>query len=217
VKSNTKPLSLRGRARLACAIAGAAIPGLALAVHKCQVEGRVVYQHAPCAEARETVAEGLQRQQRIEALHRKLDELQARGVGMLVQPAPRARVRPAAPVGEENDTFVPTTKMEIAARRRASDEQLQVNTERANAQAGAQLTEVLNDAARVCGGKLEEYPRLGMSDEKFRLCTLHARFGNPVQVVVAEEDKLALRLYVFGGGPARRVYTVGGVVTAIRP
>jgi hypothetical protein len=202
---------------MAFVLAGAAVPGLALAVHKCQVEGRVVYQDLPCAEVRETVAAGLQRQQRIEALHRKLDELQAQGVGMLVRPAPPARVRPAAPADEESDTFVPSPRHQAQARRRASDEKLQANTERANAQAGAQLTEVLSAAAQACGGKLEEYPRLGMSDEKFRLCTLHARFGNPVQVVVAEEDKLALRLYVFGGGPAKRVYTVGGVVTAIRP
>lgn len=212
-----KTLSLRGHTRLACALAAAAIPGLALAMNKCQVDGRVVYQDTPCAEARETVAVGLQRQQRIEVLHRKLDQLQAQGVGMLTRPAPAARVPPAAPAGEESEMFVPTTRRQLEARRRASDEQLRADTERANTQAGAQLTKVLNAAAQACDGKLDDYPHLGMSDEKFRLCTTHARFGNPVQVVVAEEDKLALRLYVFSSQRAQRVYTVGGVVTAIRP
>ncbi len=212
-----KTLSVRTRTRLACALVAAAAPGLALAVHKCQVNGRVVYQDAPCAEARETVAAGVQRQQRIELLHRKLDQLQAQGVGMLTRPAPAARVPPAAPAAEDSEMFVPTPRGQSEARRRAANEQLRADTERANAQAGAQLTELLNAAAKACGGKLDDYPRLGMSDEKFRMCTLHARFGSPVQVVVAEEDKLALRLYVFTSERAQRVYTVGGVVTAIRP
>ena len=56
-----------------------------------------------------------------------------------------------------------------------------------------------------------------MSDKAFRECTIKARFGGVQQVVALEHEGVALRLYVFPEGPARRVYSIGGVVTAIRP
>ena len=53
-------------------------------------------------------------------------------------------------------------------------------------------------------------------------CTVHStknppnRFGGVRQVVAVERDGLALRLYLFDSAP-RRVHSVDGLVTAIRP
>jgi hypothetical protein len=54
-----------------------------------------------------------------------------------------------------------------------------------------------------------------MSDAEFRNCTIHARFGGATQVVAVERDGIPLRLYLFASEP-RRVYSVDGVVTAVR-
>lgn len=56
-----------------------------------------------------------------------------------------------------------------------------------------------------------------LSDETFRNCTLLARFGVATQIVVSEDDGVPLRLYVFASGKVKRVYSIGGVVTAVKP
>ena len=49
------------------------------------------------------------------------------------------------------------------------------------------------------------------------MCTLHARVGSLFQLVVSEDGTTPLRLYVFSSERAHKVYTIGGVVTAIEP
>jgi hypothetical protein len=70
------------------------------------------------------------------------------------------------------------------------------------------LTKIVEDLEKACGGKLSQYPSVGMSDEFFRNCTTLARFGSVIQVVATEEDKFPLRLYVFPSQRASRVYSV---------
>lgn len=174
-------------------------PAEAQAVNKCVVGGKVTYQDAPCTEERETVADGIARKQRDDVLHRKLDRLAAQGHGMVQR-------RPVAPrVGDEQ------------ARQHRAGTTLQEQTQRKNAESAAALTRILDDAKQACGGKLIDYPSVGMSDESFRNCTMHARFGGATQVVVSEDGKVPLRLYVFPTERASRVYSIGGVITAIRP
>jgi hypothetical protein len=69
--------------------------------------------------------------------------------------------------------------------------------------------------AEKCRANPTQAPRVGMSDAEFRNCTAHARFGGVTQVVAIERDRIPLRLYLFTNGP-RRVYSVDGVVTAVR-
>jgi hypothetical protein len=79
------------------------------------------------------------------------------------------------------------------------------------------LTQQLDAVQASYGGKLLDLPVVGMRDETFRNCTLHARFGGATQIVAVEEDGVALRLHIFPRGKAERVYSVDGLVTAVRP
>lgn len=163
----------------------------ALAINKCIVGGQITYQDVPCEEEQRIVVQEAPRKEHNAVLHRKLDRLAAQGYGMVQQlPAPVA-----PPVGSE----------------------WKERTLRTNAESIAALTRVLDDAAKSCGGKLIDYPAIGMSDETFRKCTTHARFGGATQVVISEDGKVPLRLYIFPTERAGRVYSIGGVITAIRP
>jgi integrase len=142
----------------------------------------------------------------VQALHRKLDRLQALGVGMLHQhvPTPLAPAEAASTPDE-------------SAPRTMSREDLEQRTQADNARSAARLTEFMNKVQADCGSRLRRLPELGMSDEDFRNCTMHARFGKVYQLVVSEDAGIALRLYVFRSEQAHKVYSVGGVVTAIVP
>jgi type IV secretory pathway VirB10-like protein len=192
-------------AALACPSAGA--------VNKCLVDGQVTYQDAACLEARETVAQGIERKQRIGDFHRRLDKMQARGVG-LVQRAPPP---PSPPRPEDKAPSVLGHGRESPAQRAAIMARLTAQTLEKNERSRQALVEQLNAVNEFCDGKLVDLPVVGMRDETFRNCTLHARFGGATQIVAVEEDGVPLRLYVFPRGRAERVYSVDGVVTAVKP
>jgi hypothetical protein len=86
-----------------------------------------------------------------------------------------------------------------------------------NQESAAQLTSILDEAKRKCGGTWFDYPEVGMSDETFRNCTTHARMGGVVQVVVDKYESIPLKLYVFSSSRAQRVYVINGVITVIKP
>jgi hypothetical protein len=188
----------------------------AFAVNKCLLQGKTVFQDAPCDEQRETVAEGRERQKRIQAYHAELDQLAAQGHGLRREAPAAAKV----PEKRETDTgdgmFKPKTRSQIRAERDAAMARHQEESERRNAESAARLTRMLDEAGAQCGGDPKQVPAVGMSDELFRTCTLHARFGGVRQVVAVERDGKPLRLYLFSNAP-QRVYSVDGVVTAIRP
>jgi hypothetical protein len=141
-----------------------------------------------------------------QALYRRLDRLQALGVGLRGQQAPKPPTQPEQSRTDEPDTYTPTSRMDIEQR-----------TIRDNAAAMGRLKSRIDELKAHCGSRWHEYPELGMSDEAFRTCTLHAHFGNLTQVVVSQEGKAPLRLYVFATERAHKVYTIDGVVTAIQP
>lgn len=185
----------------------------AWAINKCVVDGKTVYQDAPCEEERETVAQSMERKERNEMLHRKLDMLAAQGQGMVQRAPSQPRQRERTPVEESPR---PRTRAEMRAEQARVDARIREETERNNAEATAQLTRYMDEVTKQCGGPLVEQPRVGMTDENFRMCTVRARFGGITQVVVSEDGKVPLRLYISPTGPGRRVYTIGGVVTAVR-
>jgi hypothetical protein len=187
------------------------------AVNKCVDKGRVSYQDTPCKESMETVGQGLAKKERYETLQRKLDRLAADGSGLVQrQPTPQAVKRPPVP---ESEYFVPRprSRADERARQAQISAQLQENTERSNAQSAAALTRTLDETKQACGGNLIDYPAIGMSDETFRNCTIHARFGGVTQIVVSEDGKIPLRLYIFPTQRAQKVYSIDGVITAIKP
>lgn len=136
------------------------------------------------------------------ARYRKLDRLQALGVGMLRQQAPKP------PEPRASEPANPRVMTDADFRQQAIAQ---------NAKSAAALTESLNQIKADCGGQLVELPEVGMSDDFFRRCTLHAHFGGISQLVVSEDGTVPLRLYVFPSERAHKVYTIGGVITAIRP
>lgn len=208
------------RVVLGCALAIAmqwATHADAQTVNRCVVDGKVVYQDGSCAPQPDTVGQDMERAKRNEILHRKLDRLQAQGYGMVQrQPPPLPE---APPPSAESEHFIPQSRSWAAREARAAriSAELQEKTERKNAESAAALTRVLDETSKKCGGKLPDYPVVGMSDETFRNCTIHARFGGATQVVVSEDGNVPLRLYVFPTERAHKVYSVGGVITAIRP
>jgi len=142
----------------------------------------------------------------LQALHRKLDRLQALGVGMLHQhvPTPLANAEPVQSSDE-------------SASRPMSREELRQRTLAENASSTTRLNQIIDKAQADCGGQLRQLPELGMSDETFRQCTVHARFGKVYQIVVSEDAGTPMRLYVFREEQAHKVYSIGGVITAIVP
>lgn len=189
---------------------------MAFAVTKCEIDGKVVYQDAPCA--RETVGQAMQKQVLYETLYRRLDQLQARGVGMVHRQPPKQE----APAEDGNISlrdghFVPMTRDEFRRKQDQQFKEIEEKSKQKNKESAARLTNFLDEAKRGCGGKMLDYPEVGMSDEVFRNCTLHARVGGVTQIVVDEYESMPLRLYVFGTSRAQRVYAIDGVITAIRP
>jgi hypothetical protein len=154
------------------------------------------------------------------ALERELDRLQALGVGMIQRTLPVAQPPRAAPAPKTHDFFKPQPRlshMQREARDRAMTARLQAQAEHNNAVSAAQLGQIIERQQQQCGGELAELPTVGMSDETFRECTMLARFGETNQIVVSQAGGVALRLYVFPTAKLRRVYSIGGVVTAIKP
>ncbi len=188
----------------------------ALAINKCVVEGKVVFQDAPCEEQRETVAQGRERQKRIEAYHAELDQLGAQGHGLRRETPAVAKVPQKRETEAGDGMFKPTSRSQIRAERDAAMARHQEESERRNAESAARLTRMLDEAAEQCDGDPKRAPSVGMSDAQFRTCTLHARFGGVRQVVAVERNGKQLRLYLFSSAP-HRVYSVDGVVTAIKP
>ena len=188
----------------------------AQAYNKCTIGGKVVFQDAPCDEDRETLAQGEARKARYAQLERKLDIMQARGSGMVQAQPPKRAPREASEDTEPKAAqFGPRRPREEVAREFA--QRVREKTERTNAESAARLTDMLDKAKQNCGAEMADAPKVGMTDEYFRQCTKLARFGGVTQVVVAEEDGLQLRLYVFPGRPVSRVYSIGGIVTSIKP
>ncbi|MDB5823451.1 MAG: hypothetical protein JWR21_2155 [Herminiimonas sp.] len=194
------------------AVCQAPLPATAGAVHKCTIDGKVAYQDTPCPADIETVAQGVQRKSREKELEEKLDRLQAKGIGKVER-------QPAQPKETEGENFVmtPGSGESRAITAAAIREQHEARTERTNAKSAATLTRLLDETNDACGGKLIDYPVVGMKDELFRKCTIHARFGGVTQIVVAEDGATPLRLYVFPTERASRVYAINGVITNVKP
>jgi hypothetical protein len=155
-----------------------------------------------------------------QALERELDRLQALGVGMIQRTLPKAQPPRVAPVPKANDFFKPQpplSYMQREAREQAISARLLAQTEHHNAVSVVKLSQFIEQQERQCGGPLAELPTVGMSDETFRQCTMLARFGEIDQIVVSEANGVPLRLYVFPTAKVRRVYSIDGVVTAIKP
>lgn len=194
-----------------------AAPVSAATINKCVVEGKVTYQDTPC-ENQETVGQWVAKQEHYESLYQKLDQLAALGHGMVQRPAPKPPAEPAPT--KPSEKYVPQPKLSYAARLARDKEEgarLQAQTEQRNAESAAWLTQIIGDMKKQCGGKFAQYPAIGMTDADFRNCTVHARFGGLKQLVVSEDGDIPLRLYIYSATQASRVYSIGGVVTAIRP
>jgi hypothetical protein len=190
----------------------APVPGFA--INKCVTDGKTVYQDAPCEEKRETVAQDRDRQKRVVAYHRELDQLASQGHGLQRREA--TPPPPPSPVVEpESEMFQPKSRTRVRAERAAVMARQQEESERVTAESAARLTRMLDDMAEKCRADPKQVPRVGMSDAEFRNCTIHARFGGVTQVVAVERERVPLRLYIFPNAP-HRVYSVDGVVTAIR-
>lgn len=139
-------------------------------------------------------------------LYRRLDRLAALGVGLQGQQSPQVAGSPT----QEKGSSLPSPYG-------LTPEQYQAQIDQHNAQAMAQLGQHIEDIKSQCGGKLPDLPQVGMSDEAFRQCTLHAHYGGIRQIVVSEAAGVPLRLYVFSSERAHKVYSIGGVVTRIEP
>ncbi len=152
-----------------------------------------------------------------ETLQMRLDQLQAQGVGMVHRPPPKQEAPVEGTIGSREDRFVPMSRDEFRRRRDEQSREIEERTKQKNRESAERLTNFLDEAKRGCGGKLYDYPEVGMSDETFRNCTIHARVGGVTQIVVDEYESKPLRLYVFSTSRAQRVYSIDGVITAIKP
>lgn len=192
------------------------IPTAVSAFNKCIVDGKTVYQEEPCSPV--TISQSNQDRERKEALHQELDRLQAQGKGMIDRTSPEPK--PATAENSESTQAGRYEPMSRSAFRAQQDQQfadIQEQTNRKNAASAERLTQILDDAKQACGDKLSDYPVVGMTDAYFRKCTKHARFGGIIQIVVSQDGSIPLRLYVFGSERAQKVYSIDGVITAIKP
>jgi Skp family chaperone for outer membrane proteins len=146
-----------------------------------------------------------------ESIYLKLDQLQAQGVGMAPERPKTGRWAP-----EEKDTGKFMTGDELRAKQARMMSDYAERTNRENAKNAAELSNIVKKAEQTCGGKMTQFPVIGMTDEYFRMCTSHARFGGIKQAVVSQSGTIPLRLYVFGYNQPKRVYSVNGVITAIK-
>ncbi|MFN7571104.1 MAG: DUF4124 domain-containing protein [Betaproteobacteria bacterium] len=184
-------------------------------VFKCSADGRTVFQDTPCEKSGETARQSQQRQARNDALHRKLDQLQASGHGMVQRSAPPPP--PAPRPAPESEKFVPMTRAQVRMQQQAAMARHAEESEKRNAESAATLTRLMQETEQACNGKVQNDPQVGMSDAAFRQCTWLGRFGSYAQIVVSEEGGMPLRLYVFASGRVKRVYSIDGVVTAVKP
>lgn len=192
----------------------------ALAMNKCFADGRVTYQDAPCDKDRPIPLREKASRPDYETLHRRLDELAALGVGLLKRkpkPEPSTDENTNKPNCRYVEPRYSISDLEREHLKERYGECLREQTERNNAVSSARLTQRVDDANKGCGEKLEQWPQVGMTDEKFRHCTIHGLMGGAFQIVAREENGVPLRLYVFPTRQAARVYSIGGVVTAVRP
>lgn len=190
----------------------------AFAINKCEVEGRVVYQDTPCAADAKFFAREKARKENLEALHRKLDHLAALGYGM-VREKPADPPAPEAASDQGPQFYVPQRKRsydEKAAEWERKTAELNERARANNVRSAAALTRAMDNIQAACGGRLVDDPKVGMSDEDFRNCTRQGRFGGATQVVTGTEGGMPLRLYIFPNVP-RRVYSVDGTITAVKP
>lgn len=188
------------------------------AMSKCEVEGRIVYQDTPCAAQRRTAAQDVAYKEHLEVLHRKLDHLASLGHGMRTE-KPANPPPPPKSSDDEPRRFIPRPRRSYEERLEESyrkTDELNEKARETNARSAASLTRILDDIHAVCGDRYADTAKEGMSDENFRNCTTQARFGGVTQIVVSKDGAVPLRLYIFPHAP-RRVYSVDGVITAVRP
>jgi hypothetical protein len=185
------------------------------AINKCSVEGKPVFQDAPCSASLETVGQLVARKLVEEQYYLTLDKLQSRGQGMIEA---RVYVRPTQdtqPATNEDDYFK-VQRGTAASRSEAITARLNSQTAVSNANSASRLTAILEDAKQKCGGSLDEKPSLGMNEKRFRECTLSTRFGNVTQVVAHRLDEKELRLFILPSGGFTRVYMIDGIVTKMK-
>lgn len=199
------------KARLLIAMLALSAAAPAAAVHRCTVDGDVVFQDQPCPQSGGTVGQLLERQRRHDELHRLLDDMAARGVGMITSRAPPAPQSPPP-----DPPWRPQTRGALELERKAQAQRAHAEAVNTNRRSTERLNTLFEEMTQACGGPPRREPDVGMTDKAFRECTVRARFGGIEQVVAVEREGVPLRLYLFGGAPALRVYSIGGVVTAVR-
>jgi hypothetical protein len=200
-----------------CALAAAAIGWHteARAIYKCIVDGTVTFQDMVCEEDRETLSQEAARKAHYASMYRKLDQLAAQGHGMVKRQAASTQI--VKPKAEDRDIWSNQCDAASLGYQDCVSTKWEMQTERNNARSAAALTSSIETMKDACGGMLFDYPSVGMSDETFRKCTIHARFNRKTQIVVSEDGEVPLQLYIFSTDRASRVYLIGGVVTEIRP
>ena len=196
-------------------LAGLAAASLspAWAVNKCMVNGHPVYQDQPCVLDPQALTAERARNQ---AFYRKLDALADQGEGRAAPPPRAAAADPSDPSADDGQSS-PFVGSKAAYRQHLAQQRAEQSrrTQARNAESAAALTRIINEMEAACPGGVADNPGIGMTDETFRNCTRHARFGGLIQVVNSREGGVPLRLYVFSTPPFR-VYSVNGVVTEIR-
>ena len=185
-------------------------------IKKCVVDGKVIYQDAPRKFIGEMVGQTFEKKESYEAFHRQLDRLQAQGYGLVPRPAPHPvkRLRP-----KQSEYFVPNPQgyASVMAEREAFAAKVHAETLEKNAKSTALLTQRLDEINKACGGKLVNYPTVGMTEDTFTRCTIHAKTSWASQIVVSKDGNTPLKLYVFARSSMSRVYIIGGVITRIKP
>jgi len=195
------------------------ISGPVNAAYLCTADGKTTYQDKPCTAA--IVAQNTLAREHVLRLQQKLDQLAADGFGRVIPPRRAATpIPPASRPNDEPEYFVGRPRMSRDAREaqiRQSLAEADARTRQKNQESQAQLNEIIERAKHDCGGELQRVPVVGMRDETFRMCTTFAKFTVPYQIVVANEGAVQLRLYLYESRTVERVYSVGGVITAVRP
>jgi hypothetical protein len=149
-------------------------------------------------------------------LHKKLDHLAAQGHGLI-----QDKFTPEVPNPGKNYKHVPT--MSINQKRDFDAQEYEVQHQKfqqeikeKNADSLKKFNQRVAEIKDSCGGKMYEHAIVGMSDETFRNCTKQARFNQALQIVVSKNGNIPLRLYIFSSTVESRVYTINGVITAVK-
>lgn len=186
------------------------------AVNKCLVKGKVIYQDIECELEKETPAQETTRQEKLEKLHRKLDLMDVKNIGV-VKNQPIQKAEEQRPQEDEPEMYVSQPRGGREQRRRDLNSSEYAKAMEKNRETEKAMNAIANEVERKCGKQLLILPLVGMSDEAFRMCTTHGRFGGVERVIVGEDGGVALRLYLSSRIGFSRVYSVGGVITAIKP